>query len=129
MRGDDDVLATRIKNETTLHGLAGKDKDLQAILKEHDVTEELTSLTPPVSPLHSEGEASDSVKPVAGRRVENVPFVITYQKKFRSLGIKVDLSGEGKVTVTEVSSFGLVGKDGNIRYELHKPTSQYSRVN
>ena len=112
-----DLLSSRIKNKRTIHGLSNKDKGLQAIVKERDVTEELTSLTPPVSPLHSEGEASDSVKPVAGRRVENVPFVITYQKKFRSLGIKVDLSGEGKVIVTEVSSFGLVGKDGNIRYE------------
>ena len=129
MRGDNDVLSTRIKNEITLHGLADKDKGLQAIVKDRDVTEELTSLAPPVSPLYSESEASDSVKPVAGRRVENVPFVITYQKKFRSLGIKVDLSGEGKVIVTEVSSFGLVGKDGNIRYELHKPKSRYSRVN
>ena len=112
-----DLLSSRIKNKRTIHELSNKDKGLQAIVKERDVTEELTSLTPQVSPLHSEGEASDSVKPVAGRRVENVPFVITYQKKFRSLGIKVDLSGEGKVIVTEVSSFGLVGKDGNIRYE------------
>ena len=117
---DNDVPSSRTKNKRTKHGLTDKDKDLQTIVKERDVTKELTSLTPPVSPPHSkgrsEGEASDDVKPVAGRRVENVPFVITYQKKFRSLGIKVDLSGEGKVRVAEVSSFGLVGKDGNIRY-------------
>lgn len=97
---------------------------LQMLMKGHDVTEDLKSLTPPISPLHStdsgERELGNDVKPVAGRRVENVPFVITYQKKFRSLGMKVDLSGEGKVTVTDVSSFGLVGKDGNIRYELCK---------
>lgn len=115
--GGNDLLSSRIKNKSTVHGLTDKDKGLQAIVKERDVMEESASLTPLVSPLHSEVEASDSVKPVAGRRVENVPFVITYQKKFRSLGIKVDLSGEGKVIVTEVSSFGLVGKDGNIRYE------------
>ena len=60
-------------------------------------------------------ELSDAMKPVVGRRVENVPFLIVYQKKFRSLGIKVDLSPEGKVVLTEVSSFGLVGKDGNMR--------------
>ena len=127
--GGNDLFSSRIKNKRTINGLTDIEKGLQAIVKEHDVTEELTSLTPPVSPLCSEVEASDSVKPVAGRRVENVPFVITYQKKFRSLGIKVDLSGEGKVIVTEVSSFGLVGKDGNIRYELYRPTSRYSRVN
>ena len=57
------------------------------------------------------------VKPVAGRRDENVPFAIIYQKKFRNLGFKVDLTEEGKVIVSDVSSFGLVGKDGNIRYE------------
>ena len=115
-----DVPSSGAKNKRTKHGLSDKDKDHQTIVNERDVTKEVTSLTPPVSPPHSkgssEGEASDDVKPVAGRRVENVPFVITYQKKFRSLGIKVDLSGEGKVRVAEVSSFGLVGKDGNIRY-------------
>ena len=73
-----------------------------------------------------EQEKEDDVKPVEGRRVENVPFVITYQKKFRSLGMKVDLSGEGKVGVTEVSSFGLVGKDGNIRYDMQ--TESIGRV-
>lgn len=116
-----DLLSSGARNKRTIHGLTDNDKGLQTIVKHRDVTEELRSLTPPVSPLHSEGcsehEASDDVKPVAGRRVENVPFVITYQKKFRSLGIKVDLSGEGKVIVAEVSSFGLAGKDGNIRYE------------
>ena len=71
-----------------------------------------------VSPLQSEGTSErgkEDVKPIEGRRDETVPFVITYQKKFRSLGIKVDQTEDGKVTVTEVSSFGLVGKDGNIR--------------
>ena len=118
---DNNLPSSTGRNERTIQGMTDKDKGLQTIVKERAVTEELTSLTPPVSPLHSndssEREASDGVKPVAGRRVENVPFVITYQKKFRSLCIKVDLSGEGKVIVTEVSSFGLVGKDGNIRYE------------
>ena len=68
-------------------------------------------------------ERANTVKPVEGRRVENVPFVITYQRKFRGLGVKVDLSGEGKVLVTEVSSFGMVGKDGNIRYRHKKKIS------
>ena len=116
-----DLFSSVARNKRTIHGLTDNDNGLQTIVKQHDVTNELTSLTPPVSPLHFEGcserEPSDDVKPVAGRRVENVPFVITYQKKFRNLGIKVDLSGEGKVIVAEVSSFGLVGKDGNIRYE------------
>lgn len=122
--GGNDLPSSGASNKRKIHGLTDKDKGLQKMVKGHDVTA-------PVSPLHSKGsserEASDDVKPVAGRRVENVPFVITYQKKFRSLGIKVDLSGEGKVIVTEVSSFGLVGKDGNIRYELYKRTS--SRMN
>ena len=74
------------------------------------------NLTNAISPLLSkENGYGETVQPVEGRRVENMPFAITYQKKFRSLGVKVGLSGEGKVTVTEVSSFGLVGKDGNIR--------------
>lgn len=71
-----------------------------------------------VSPLQSEGTSerrNADVELVEGRRDETVPFVITYQKKFRSLGMKVDQTEDGRVIVTEVSSFGLVGKDGNIR--------------
>ena len=113
----------RSGRKVVTQGPNDRDKDLQTPVKEHNVTEDLTTLKPPTSPLHSKGSTGHEigdVKPVAGRRVENVPFVITYQKKFRSLGMKVDLSEEGKVIVTEVSSFGLVGKDGNIRYELCK---------
>lgn len=113
-------------SKVSTSGLSEGDKDLKTLLKGEggDISKGLKSLTLPPSPFHSKDSSdrkiSDDVKPVAGRRVENVPFVITYQKKFRSLGMKVDLSGEGKVIVTEVSSFGLVGKDGNIRYELCK---------
>ena len=115
-------------SKVSTSGLSEGDKDLKTLLKGGDISKDLKSSTLSASPFHSkessEREISDDVKPVAGRRVENVPFVITYQKKFRSLGMKVDLSGEGKVIVTEVSSFGLVGKDGNIRYELCKITSR-----
>ena len=115
--GGNDLPSIGAKNKRTIPGRTDNGNGLQTLVK----ALELTSLTPPVSRLHSkdssEGESSEDVKPVAGRRVENVPFVITYQKKFRSLGMKVDLSEEAKVIVAEVSSFGLVGKDGNIRYE------------
>lgn len=120
-----DLPSSGAKNKRTISGRTDNDNGLQTLVKALDVVGELTSLTPPVSRLHSkdssEGESSEDVKPVAGRREENVPFVITYQKKFRSLGMKVDLSEEGKVIVAEVSSFGLVGKDGNIRYEHLTP--------
>ena len=110
---NNDMSSEQSWNKASKHGLSEGDKALQ---RQQIENEELTSSK---SPLHSEesseSEIEDEVKPVEGRRVENVPFVITYQKKFRSLGMKVDLSEEGKVTVTEVSSFGLVGKDGNIR--------------
>lgn len=119
--GGNDLPSIGAKNRRTIPGRTDNGNGLQTLVKALDVAGELTSLTPPVSRLHSkdssESESSEDVKPVAGRRVENVPFVITYQKKFRSLGMKVDLSEEGKVIVAEVSSFGLVGKDGNIRYE------------
>lgn len=76
-----------------------------------------------VSPLQSEGTSerrNADVELVEGRRDETVPFVITYQKMFRSLGMKVDQAEDGRVIVTEVSSFGLVGKDGNIRLVMFK---------
>ncbi|XP_048583633.1 uncharacterized protein LOC5517610 isoform X2 [Nematostella vectensis] len=60
-------------------------------------------------------ELRSQAKYVFGVRHECEPFVIEFQKKFRSLGIKAGLNDSGRVVVTEVSSFGLVGKDGNIR--------------
>ena len=68
-------------------------------------------------PLHLENnnDHGAEIKAVEGRRVENMPFAITYQKKFRSLGMKVDASQDGNVFVSELSSFGMVAKDGNIR--------------
>ena len=112
-----DLMSDQSWSKISIPGLSEGDKGLKTPVKGRDITKDITRS---ISPLHSKGssecEIDDDVKPVAGRRVENVPFVITYQKKFRSLGIKVDLSGEGKVVVTDVSSFGLVGKDGNIRY-------------
>ena len=109
-------------NKTSSPFLTGGNNDLSSEqsknkLSRHD-DEGLELKTNSLSPLHSKGISESNkqdVKPVEGRRVENVPFVVTFQKKFRSLGMKVNLSEDGKVTVTEVSSFGLVGKDGNIR--------------
>ena len=65
--------------------------------------------------LENNNDLGTEIKPVEGRRVENMPFAITYQKKFRSLGMKVDASEDGNVFVSELSSFGMVAKDGNIR--------------
>lgn len=105
--GNSDLSSEQSKNELSRHD----DKGLELRNLNCDPA---SSLSPPHSKGISESNKQD-VKPVEGRRVENVPFVVTFQKKFRSLGMKVDLSEDGKVTVTEVSSFGLVGKDGNIR--------------
>ena len=97
------------KSQISRPGFGERDKVLRSTVEKHD-TKDL------ISPEKTtEHKIDDDVKPVAGRRVENVPFVITYQKKFRSLGVKVDLTEEGEVVVSDVSSFGLVGKDGNIR--------------
>ena len=105
--GNDDLSSEHPKNKLSRHDDKGPElRDLNG------------DTTSSMSPLHSKGISErnkEDVKPVEGRRVENAPFVVTFQKKFRSLGMKVDLSENGKVTVTEVSSFGLVGKDGNIR--------------
>ena len=49
-----------------------------------------------------------------GHRSETQAFVIEYQRMFKGLGIKVMLD-EDEVMITEVTSSGLVGKDGNIR--------------
>ncbi|XP_068740445.1 uncharacterized protein [Montipora capricornis] len=103
MVGGEDLPSEETKNKLLKHN----DK-LSDVKNLDDHTRSL------VTPLCS-GESDIEIKPVEGRRVENVPFVITYQKKFRSLGLKVDVSDEGKVIVTEVSSFGMVAKDGNIR--------------
>ncbi|XP_022803374.1 uncharacterized protein LOC111340749 [Stylophora pistillata] len=67
------------------------------------------------TPNTTEHKIGVDVKPKKGRRVENVPFAITYQRKFRNLGFKVDLTRERKVIVSDVKKIGLVGKDGNIR--------------
>lgn len=56
------------------------------------------------------------VRPLIGRRHESRPFVIEFDKKYRSLGMSVSLDGQARLMVSEVSSFGLVGKDGNIRF-------------
>jgi len=50
-----------------------------------------------------------------GQRSEVQPFVIEYQRMFKSLGIKVMLDEDEQVMITEISPTGLVGKDGNIR--------------
>ncbi len=50
-----------------------------------------------------------------GRRSESQPFVIEYQRMFRSLGIRVMLDEEELVMITEVNQSGLVWKDGSIR--------------
>ena len=49
-----------------------------------------------------------------GHRSETQAFVIEYQRMFKGLGIKVMLD-EDEIMITEVTSSGLVGKDGNIR--------------
>ena len=98
-----------LSSQISRPGFGERGKGLRSTVEEHN-TKDLT--TPPKTTEH---KIDDDGKPVAGRRVENVPFVITYQKKFRSLGVKVDLTEEGEVIVSDVSSFGLVGKDGNIR--------------
>lgn len=104
-------------NTAPISGRDTRDKKLEERHPEEDITSS-------VLPFDVEdAERADTVKPVEGRRVENVPFVITYQRKFRGLGVKVDLSGERNVLVTEVSSFGMVGRDGNIRYRHKKKIS------
>eukprot|EP00794_Sanderia_malayensis_P009948 gene9948-10968_t len=50
-----------------------------------------------------------------GKRSEDQPFVIEYQRMFRGLGIKVMLDEEELVMISEISSSGLVHKDGNVR--------------
>ncbi|KAK3732220.1 hypothetical protein QZH41_015309, partial [Actinostola sp. cb2023] len=53
-------------------------------------------------------------RPMVGRRHETRPFVIEFEKKYRSFGMTTSLDNQGRLVVAEVSSFGLVGKDGNI---------------
>ena len=53
---------------------------------------------------------------VTGRRAEDQPFAIELQKKFRNLGVKVARDAEGNVLVAELSSFGLVAKEGSVRW-------------
>jgi hypothetical protein len=62
-------------------------------------------------------ENSQLSRPLVGRRHETRPFVITFEKKYRSFGVGAGLDNKGRLVVAEVSSFGLVGKDGNIRYD------------
>ena len=53
-----------------------------------------------------------------GQRSEIQPFVIEYQRMFKSLGIKVMLDEDEQVMIAEISPTGLVGKDGNIRLDF-----------
>ena len=58
-----------------------------------------------------------------GQRSEIQPFVIEYQRMFKSLGIKVMLDEEEQVMIAEISPTGLVGRDGNIRYGFFESKS------
>ena len=52
---------------------------------------------------------------VIGSRSDNGPFVIELEKRFRNLGMKVADDTRGRLVVTQITSMGMVGKDGNIR--------------
>ena len=55
---------------------------------------------------------------VVGSRSEDFPFMIEYHaKKSKSLGMKVCSTSEGRIRVVELSSNGIVKKDGRIRFE------------
>ena len=60
-----------------------------------------------------------------GQRSEVQPFVIEYQRMFKSLGIKVMLDEDEQVMITEISPTGLVGKDGNIRLDFSVDNIDY----
>lgn len=64
-------------------------------------------------------ELDAAPRPMIGKRHETRPFVIEYEKKYRSFGLSTCLDDKGKLVVSEVSSFGLVGKDGNIQVGDH----------
>ena len=70
----------------------------------------------PVMDLASPPSEKNSFSaPVMGKRAEDRPFVIELQKKFRNLGVKVALDDQGNTIVAELSSFGLIAKEGNVR--------------